>query len=562
MPLINLYLMKLFVDEVTNGVTSGATVSTAFGDVTVIIAIMAGVALFNAAIGVISGWINLYQSQLVTEYMQDMIHAQSIAVDMEYYENAEFYNKLQRAQREAPMRPLQILNNLTQLIRSTITLTGITGLLLTFHWSIGIVLLLTVLPSFFVQLHFSKTWYHWQRERTEIQRLLSYFNWLLVGHQYAKEVRLFDLGEAISERFREIRLQLRQERISLTLRQSLFGFAAQLVTLGMVYGSYAFVAYQTLHGSITLGGLVMYYQALQRGQGYLGQFLKSIAGLYEDTLFVEDLYEFLNLEPRIVSPSNPRPVPQPARNGIAFKRVSFDYPLGTRQALETIDLTISPGEKIALVGENGSGKTTLIKLLCRLYDPDEGCITIDGIDLREFDVMAWRSQLGVILQDYAHYSLSVRDNIRFGNTHTALDQAQLDQATQEAGAHEVIARLPKGYETILGKLFQEGEELSIGEWQKIALARAFVRNAQIIILDEPTSAMDARSEYQIFERIRDFTEGHTVILISHRFSTVRMADRIAVMEQGRIVELGSHDELLRRNGKYAQMFRMQAEHYT
>jgi ATP-binding cassette subfamily B protein len=283
--------------------------------------------------------------------------------------------------------------------------------------------------------------------------------------------------------------------------------------------------------------------------------------LYEDNLFIADLEEFLSLEPRVTSPARPRPFPRSLQQGIAFENVSFAYPGGARQALTDITLTIRPGEKIALVGENGSGKTTLIKLLCRLYDPTEGRITFDGIDLRELDVRDLRRAISVIMQDYVQYNLPVQDNIWFGNVAEPPDPARIAQVAQNAGAHEVITRLPRGYETVLGRMFEDGEQLSIGEWQKIALARAFLRRAQIIILDEPTSALDAKAEYEIFRRLHDLTREQTAIMISHRFSTVRIADRIVVLDAGRIVECGSHAELIRLGGHYAHLFELQARHY-
>jgi ATP-binding cassette subfamily B protein len=273
------------------------------------------------------------------------------------------------------------------------------------------------------------------------------------------------------------------------------------------------------------------------------------------------MFEFLNLEPKIVDPPHPAPMPMPFRQGIKVENVSFHYPGTTRTVLHDINLTIQPGEKIALVGENGSGKTTLIKLLCRLYDPIEGRITVDGIDLRDLKLLDFRREIGAILQDYEHYSLTAGENIWFGNVLQPPDQESIQMAASQAGAHEVISGLKDGYETMLGKLFEGGEELSIGQWQKVALARAFLRDAQLIILDEPTSSMDARAEYEVFQKLRDLTEGRAVILISHRFSTVRMADCIYVMDGGRIVERGSHDELMALGGLYAQLFMTQAQHY-
>lgn len=296
-------------------------------------------------------------------------------------------------------------------------------------------------------------------------------------------------------------------------------------------------------------------------QGFLHLLLASLAQLYEDNLFLSNLYEFLDLKRTVKEPAEPSPVPQPMQRGIVVDHVSFQYPEGSRKVLEDISLNINPGEVVALVGENGSGKTTLIKLLCRLYDPTSGTITFDGMDLRQFETKALRREIAIIFQDYAHFHLTARENIWFGNTDLAPDDERIMAAARRAGADEVIRALPQGYETILGKRFAAGEELSVGEWQKVALARAFMRDAQIIVLDEPTSSMDAKAEYEAFQNFHQLVRGRTAILISHRFSTVRMADRIYVLEQGHVSESGSHDELLRQKGTYARLFEMQAHHY-
>jgi ATP-binding cassette subfamily B protein len=305
----------------------------------------------------------------------------------------------------------------------------------------------------------------------------------------------------------------------------------------------------------------MYTQAFQRGQGFLQQILSGLAGLYEDNLFLSNLFEFLDLRPKVVPPRHPRPVPKLMKTGIVFDRVSFNYPGGDRKALEDVSLTIRPGEHVALVGENGAGKTTLIKLLCRLYDPAAGAITLDGVDLREYETAALRREISVILQDYARYHMTARENIWFGDITLPHEDRQVTEAARQSGADKVINGLPRGYETILGKWFEKGEELSIGEWQKVALARAFLRASQIIVLDEPTSSLDAGAEYEVFQKFRQLAEGRTAILISHRFSTVRMADRIFVLEKGGIVDSGTHDELIGRGGMYARLFKSQAQYY-
>lgn len=560
LPLLSLYLMKLLIDGVTNETKTGLSTNS-FHDVLWIVILMGAVNLLSTLVGIAGGLVSQVQSLVVTDYMQNIIHSKSIEVDLEYYENPEYYDSLRRAQQEAPFRPLHILHGLTQLGQSALSLTAIGALLLSLHPLLAGVLLIVVVPGFLVRLRYSGKLYRWQRERTATDRQSWYYSWMLTGDSYAKEVRLFDLGAIFMRRYLDLRRKLRGEQLRLAVQQSLLGFLAHVGSLLAIYGAYAFIAYSTISGDISLGALVMYYQAFQRGQGYLQSILNSLAGLYEDNLFLSNLYEFLALKPKIAAPPHPQPVPRPIRNEIVFEHVGFKYPTGTRTALEDVNLTIRPGQKIALVGQNGSGKTTLIKLLCRLYDPTEGRIMVDGIDLREFDVAQLRREIGVILQDYAHYNLTAQENIWFGNVEIPPDRERIMTVAQSSGADEVISGLKNGYDTVLGKWFQDGEELSIGEWQKVALARAFLREAQIIILDEPTSAMDAKAEFEIFTKLHELTAGRTAITISHRFSTVRLADCIYVLDHGRIIESGSHEELLRLGGKYASLFEMQAQHY-
>jgi ATP-binding cassette subfamily B protein len=327
------------------------------------------------------------------------------------------------------------------------------------------------------------------------------------------------------------------------------------------FGAFAFIAYRTLQGVITLGDMVMYFGAFQRGLGYLRQMLGGVANLYENNLFLTNLFEFLDLEPKVKEPLHPASVPQPMKRGLSFEQVSFRYPNSNRNVLKDINMVIESGEVVALVGENGSGKTTLVKLLCRLYDPIQGSITLDGIDLRRFETMALRREISVIFQDYVKYHLTARENIWFGNIDLPPEDQQVAAAARHAGADDLITSLPKGYDTILGKWFEDGEELSVGEWQKVALARAFLRDAQIIVLDEPTSSLDAKSEYKVFEKFRQLLNGRSAILISHRFSTVRMAARIFVLDDGKIIESGTHEQLIELEGKYAHLFEKQARYY-
>jgi ATP-binding cassette subfamily B protein len=336
---------------------------------------------------------------------------------------------------------------------------------------------------------------------------------------------------------------------------------AQVGSIIPGFALYGFLAYRALQGLMTVGDLVMFYQALQRGQGYFGQLFGGIAALYQNNLFLSNVLEFLALKPKVIDPPRPKKAAADNREGIVFQNVKFSYPNTERTVLGGISFQIRPGEHIALVGENGSGKTTLVKLLLRLYDPTDGAITLNGIDLRELSLQSLRQNISVIFQDYAKYHLSAKENIWFGNVDVPPDEERIISAAKKSGAHQTITRLPAGYETLLGKWFADGEELSIGEWQKIALGRAFLREADIIVLDEPTSALDAKAEYEVFNKFHQLSITRTAILISHRLSTVKMADHIYFLENGTIVESGSHDELIVHGGKYAYLFERQAQYY-
>jgi ATP-binding cassette subfamily B protein len=358
-----------------------------------------------------------------------------------------------------------------------------------------------------------------------------------------------------------MRNRLRRERLNLDTKRSVAEFGSQSLATTAAVGVNAYFAYQTFQGALTVGGLVMYFQAVRRGSEFIQRLVRNMSHLYENNLFLSNLYEFLDLEPKTVRPAQPRSVPNPLVKGIAFEQVKFQYPGGTRQVLENINLTIRPGEHVALVGENGAGKTTFVKLLSRLYDPSEGSITLDGIDSRDLDASDLRKEISVLLQDFPKYYFTARENIWLGNIGAPRSSPRVVEAAKRAGIHDTLSSLPEGYETPLGRLFARGEELSIGEWQKVALARAFMRDSQIVILDEPTSAMDARAEYELFRNFHELTRGRTAILISHRLSSVRMVDRIFFLKNGKIVESGHHDDLVERDGEYAKLFNMQAQYY-
>jgi len=554
LPLAALYLMKLIVDSVTEAVSSPDP-GAAFGRVAVLIAIAGAVALVQASLGAISGIIQEGLSLTISDKMYDLLHLKSIEADLDYYENPRYFDTLHRAQREGPYRPTQIVNTLMRLGQNSISLVAMAGLLLSFHWSVALVLFAAAIPGILVRIKYSRVMFDWQKEKTPEERKAMYYNWILTGNVYAKEVRLFGIGDEISGRFSGVRKHLREEKLAISRRRVISEFVAQIFASLAVFATFGIIAYRAVLGLITLGDMVMFYQAFQRGLGYLRTVLQGLAGLYENNLFLSYLYEFLDFKPLVKEPDEPVAVPKKAWHGVRFENVSFRYPATEPMVLKDISFEVKPGEVVALVGENGSGKTTLIKLLCRLYDPVGGRILLENIPIDRFRTGDLRRQFGVIFQDFAKYNLSAHDNIRFGNIELAgSDYDAIEQAAMDSGADRIINELPEKYQTILGKLFKDGVELSIGQWQMIALARAFLRDSRLIVLDEPTSSLDPNTEYQIFKRFRNLLENKSAIIISHRFSTVQMADRILVLKDGRIVEQGPHGVLLEKDGYYAKLF--------
>jgi ATP-binding cassette subfamily B protein len=558
LPLAVLYLTKLVVDAIS-AAAQGADVP--FSDVLLLLGLAAAAGLLATLISVVSGLVTLAHGNRVTDRVLESLHRKSVEMDLRYYEDAAYHDSLHRAQQDAPYRPTAVLGNLLRVAQSGLTVLGIVGLLVTIHWLLAVFLFVAVIPALWVQIRYSERYYEWQKRTSQLDRHVGYLSYLILHPPPAKEVRLFGLGDVLAGRYRDLRRRLRSETIAMAKTRSLGDAFAQSVAALVVFGAFAYIAWRSYQGDLSIGDLVMYFGAVQRGQGAAQGLFAALGSLYEDNLFLTTLEDFMAVEPEVAAPPDPRPVPDPIRQGIALEGVSFRYPGSSRPLLEKIDLVIRPGEVVALVGSNGAGKTTIVKLLCRLYDPDEGRITIDGIDLREFDPVELRCEISVVFQDFVHFFLPARDNIWFGDVTRPREDASIIEAAVTAGADPFLRELRRGYDTVLGPLFSEGEELSIGEWQKVAIARAFFHEAQLLVVDEPTSALDALAEAELFEKLRDLVRGRSTVLISHRFSTVRMADRIYVIDDGKILESGSHEELMLLGGKYASLFRMQAAPY-
>jgi ATP-binding cassette subfamily B protein len=502
----------------------------------------------------------LIQLQLANRIRGEII-GKALTLDLAYFEDSDFYDRLQNARRDGGYKPVELINDTFLIVQNLITLISFALLMLRFSPWLVVILVVTSIPAFIAETRYSERGFRLLTRRAPETRQVNYLSRLLTEDTAVKEIKLFNIGGTLLKRYTTLFDKFFEEDKSLALRRAGAGFALGLIaTLGF-YGSYAWIVWHTVQGRITLGDMTLYLAIFRQGQSTFQSILSAIGNIYENNLFMANFFDFLRLEPRMKTNGQGRKLPRPLRGGIEFRGVGFRYPDSDEWALRGVDLAIRPGEKIALVGHNGAGKTTLIKLLSRLYDPTEGSILIDGIDIRDLDPLELQQRIGVIFQDFVRYHLPVRENIGFGQIDAMDDAERIAAAARKSGAQAVVEELPLGYETMLGRWFHDGHELSLGQWQKIALARAFMREAEILVLDEPTASVDARAEYEIFQNFKTLTEGKMAILISHRFSTVRMADRIAVIQGGSIVELGTHEELLRREGVYAELFSMQAEGY-
>ncbi len=557
LPAVAAYIGLLIVDGVVAAMTS---TSPDTHRVLWLVLLEAGVVISLAAS---QRGISVSQSllrALLGQRVNVMILEKALTLQLANFEDSEFYDKLTQARREASSRPLSLVNRTFGLVQNAISLTSYAVLLFAFSpWAV-VILIGAGLPSFFAEAKFSGDAFRLFRWRSPETRMQMYLETVIAREDGVKEVKLFQLGPRLLQRYRDIFNKLFVEDRRLALRRDTWGFVLGLLSTAAFYGAYVWIVITTMNGGITLGAMTMYLVLFRQGQAAVAASLSAISGMYEDNLYLSNLYDYLG-QPVPVRDGDAKYGPEPLR-GLEFENVSFHYPASNGKALNNISLKIRPGESLALVGENGSGKTTLIKLLTRLYDPTEGRIMLDGLDLQKWDVEALRQRIGVIFQDFGRYQFSVGENIGAGDVRYIDDAERWATAAETGMAAPFIEEMPDGYETQLGRWFKGGRELSGGQWQKIALSRAFMRSdADILVLDEPTAAMDSASEAAIFDHFRSESQNKMTILISHRFSTVRVADQIIVIHKGEILEQGNHESLLKMNGQYAHLFKLQAKGY-
>jgi ATP-binding cassette subfamily B protein len=521
-----------------------------------------GIFALNSLLSTVRNITQQLLQERMTLQVQLMVMQHAATLDLTFFEESASYDLLRRAQQDAAMRPLQMVTSAFGLIQTFITFGTMIALLIGLQWVLAVVALVSPVPAFIADARYGWRGYNLSRWASPIRRRMQYLTTLVTTDTYAKEVKLFGLGAYFTRRFQLLsRIYYDRQRRLVTARY-IVGFLWSSITTLAGSGTYLYVALQAVAGNLTLGDLTLYTQAASSVQNSIQGILSGFSGMYENNLYLNNLYELLATSSRIKASANPLPMPSPLRGEVRFEHVSFGYPGTGVEALRDVSFTIPAGQTIAVVGRNGAGKTTLIKLLCRLYDPTEGRILLDGVDIRELDPDELRRVIGAMFQDFVAYQATASENVGLGDLPDLENREAIAAAARKAGADELISGLPFGYDSPLGKWFDQGVNLSGGEWQKVALSRAFMRDARILVLDEPTSALDAQAEYELFGRLRALSSGRTAVYISHRFSTVRQADRILFLERGRLVEEGTHEELMALEGRYAKLFTMQAAAYT
>lgn len=560
LPVAVVYLTKALVDSIAAAVGRGSD-WISIGPTLVLAGMMGGLLLLAELMRSATDWVRAAQARLVEDHVSALVHQKSTSVDLAFYESPDFHDHLHRARDEASYRPVALLENAGSLVQNGITLLAMAAVLVPYGLWIPVALLLSTLPALVVVLRFAVRQHRWRLRTTPDDRRASYYDWLMTAGQTASELRLFGLGDFFIAAYQALRARLRREHLQLAWAQGMAELAAGAIGLLVAAACLAWMVWRVMLGHASLGDLALFYQAFSQGQRLLRSLLSGIGQIYYNILFLGNLFEFLDMQANIVDPKHPRPAPatMAASKGldICFRDVTFRYPGSERVALQNLGLVIPAGQIAAIVGTNGAGKSTLLKLLCRFYDPQAGRVELDGIDIRDLPLHKLRGLITVLFHEPVHYNATVAENIALESHAATTARADIVEAARAAGAEDLIARLPKGYESLLGKWFAGGVELSVGEWQRLALARAFLRQAPVIMLDEPTSAMDSWAESDWLQRFRSLAVGRTAIINTHRFTTAMQADVIHVMDQGRVVESGHHSELMTRDGAYARSWQAQ-----
>ncbi|HRK26120.1 MAG TPA: ABC transporter ATP-binding protein [Chitinophagales bacterium] len=558
MPLLTLYVGKLIIDEVIHLAKLGDAAD--LSNLWQLVAAELGIVLVSGLINRLISLINSMLGDLFANKTSVMLMEHAAKMDLAQFEDATFYDKLERARRQTLGR-VYLMSDILNQFQDIVTLLFLAGGLIAFNPWLILLLVVAVIPVFLSETYFNQRSYSLVRSWTTERRELDYLRYIGASDDTAKEIKIFGLTDFLKDRFSALAHRYYLDNRKLAVKRAFWGyFFNGLGDLGY-YAAYVVILMQTVAGSITVGSLTFLAGSFNRMRQLLQGILTRFSDITQQALYLQDFFDFFAIQPQITSPAQPRPFPNPIQQGFAFENVGFCYPNSNKWAVRHLSFTLKAGEKLALVGENGAGKTTLVKLLGRLYDPTEGRILLDGYNLNEYRLDDLRNAIGVIFQDFVRFQMPVTENIAVGKIDQKEDKNRVQYAAKQSLADEVIARLPLQYQQMLGRRFTDGVELSGGEWQKIALSRAYMRNAQLLILDEPTAALDARAEYEVFVRFAELTKGKSAVLISHRFSTVRMADRILVLRKGQMEELGTHEQLLAANGLYAELFNLQAQGY-
>jgi ATP-binding cassette, subfamily B, bacterial len=513
--------------------------------------------------GILARSVDYFDNLLADRYTHHVsveVMRKAAALDVTVYEDPVFYDRLERARVQATDR-LAMIQQMGRLIQQSVTAMAFSAVLIKYSPFLLLLLIVGILPAFLGESHFAFLTYAKNFKQTPLRRQMDYLRQVGGSKEAAKELKLFNLSEYLTERFSRLSQTIYEQNVALNRRRLFWGGVLAIVGQLGYYGAYGYSIWQTVKGQYSIGDLTLITTAIMQAMSNIQQAFSTASGVADQALFLTDLLAFFEMKPRVESKVDGVRTPRPIKRGFEFINVSFAYPGTNRRVLKDFNFTLAPGERIALIGENGQGKTTIVKLITRLYDPTEGQILLDGVDLREYDLNDLHAEMGVIFQDFMRYEMTARENIAVGHIEIPHSHGEIEFAAQKSLAAGVIAKLQGGYDQMLGRRFEGGVDLSGGEWQKLALARAYLRDAQLLILDEPTAALDARSEMEVFERFAELTEGKMALLISHRFSTVRMADRIVVLEGGRLVEEGNHSQLMALGGRYSAMFEMQAASY-